>query len=101
MDSTELKKQIITQAATAKLASRKVQTLTSDQKNQVLIAMAEDITAAKDDIVFHNEIDVDAAKEAGLNKALVDRLVLNENRIQAMAQGLRDIVSQKDPAVRR
>src|SRR5271157_5386353 len=97
MDTEQLKKTIIAQAATAKLASRKLANLSSDDKNKILVAIADALIKQKDDILFHNEIDVEAAKEAGLTAALIDRLLLNEFRIKAMSQGLREVVDQKDP----
>ena len=97
MDAEQLNKTIIAQAATAKLASRKLANLSSDDKNKILTAIADALINQKDDILFHNEIDVEAAKEAGLSAALVDRLLLNESRIKAMSQGLREVVDQKDP----
>ena len=97
MDAEQLNKTIIAQAATAKLASRKLANLSSDDKNRILGAIADALIKQKDDILFHNEIDVEAAKEAGLAAALVDRLLLNESRIKAMSQGLREVVDQKDP----
>ncbi len=97
MDSEQLKKTIIAQAATAKIASRKLANLSSDDKNKILIAIADGVIKQKDDILFHNEIDVEAAKEAGISDALVDRLLLDEKRIKSAAQGLREVVDQKDP----
>jgi len=97
MNEEQIRKTIVAQAATAKLASRKLANLSSDEKNKILTAMADALIKQKDDILFHNEIDVEAAKEAGLTPALVDRLLLNEQRIKAMSQGLREVVDQKDP----
>ncbi|MCX5781260.1 MAG: glutamate-5-semialdehyde dehydrogenase [Elusimicrobia bacterium] len=97
MDSEQMKKTIIAQAATAKIASRKLANLSSDDKNKILVAIADAIIKQKDDILFHNEIDVEAAKEAGISDALVDRLLMDEKRIKSAAQGLREVVDQKDP----
>src|SRR5204863_4941964 len=49
------------------------------------------------DIVFHNEIDVEAARQAGLSGALVERLILTAKSVAAMAQGVREIAAQEDP----
>jgi glutamate-5-semialdehyde dehydrogenase len=97
METRELKQTIITQAATARLASRKLAQLPTDAKNKVLTAMADALMQEKDDIIFHNEIDVEAAKDSGLSEALVDRLTLNEKRVIDMARGLRDVVALADP----
>ncbi|MHB9154294.1 MAG: glutamate-5-semialdehyde dehydrogenase [Endomicrobiales bacterium] len=97
MDTKELKQTVITQAARAKLASRKLGLLSADVKNKVLAAMADALIAHKDDILFHNEIDVEAAREAALNDAMIDRLMLNANRVHEMARGLRDVAALPDP----
>lgn len=85
------------QALQAKAASRQLALLSGPEKSKVLEAMASALDAASSDIVFHNEIDVEAAREAGLSAALVDRLVLTEKSIQGMAKGLREIAAQKEP----
>ncbi len=85
------------QAAAARSASRKLALLSGEIKNKALSAMAEAIEANKKEIIFHNEIDIQAAREAGLSAAMVDRLTLNEKRILDMAQGLRQIAALKDP----
>ncbi len=97
MDAQAVKQTVITQAAAAKMAGRRLALLSTETKNKILVAMAEALTQNKDDILFHNEIDVEAAKDAGLADALVDRLTLNEKRIREMARGLRDIVALADP----
>lgn len=97
MDANQIKQTVIARAIAAKIASRKLCQLSTDVKNKVLLAMADEILKDKDEIIFRNEIDVDAAKDSGLNEALVDRLKLNEKRIQSMAQGLREVASLSDP----
>jgi glutamate-5-semialdehyde dehydrogenase len=51
----------------------------------------------KEDILFRNEIDVEAAKDAGLAEALIDRLTLNDRRITDMAHALREVAALPDP----
>jgi glutamate-5-semialdehyde dehydrogenase len=97
MDANEIKQAVVKAAATAKLASRKLVNLTGEQKNKILIAMAEAVAKEKDAILFRNEIDVEAAKESGLSDALIDRLVLNEARILDMSRGLREVAVLADP----
>lgn len=97
MDEKELKQSIISKAIAAKLASRKLSALTSDIKNKILTAMADAIVKEKDEIMFRNEIDVEAAKEAGLSEAMIDRLVINEKTINEMARGLRNVATLADP----
>ena len=93
----ELKEEIIRRAAAAKRAAYTLANVSSEIKNKALVAMAEALLAGKEDILFKNEIDVEAAKEAGLSNALIDRLSLTAARIEAMVKGLRELASLKDP----
>jgi glutamate-5-semialdehyde dehydrogenase len=93
----ELKEEIIRRAATAKRAAYALANIPTEIKNKAMLAMAEAIQANKEDILFKNEIDVEAAKEAGLSAALIDRLSLTEVRIEAMIKGLRELAGLKDP----
>jgi len=89
------------QAFLAKTASRKLALLPSDDKKRILLAMADAIDGAGQDILFRNEIDVEAAREAGLNESLIGRLILTEESLKAMSQGVRDIAGQPDPVGER
>ena len=97
MDEKEIKQAVVTQAMKAKLASRKLALLSAETKNRILTAMAEALVKGKDDIIFHNEIDVEAAKDSGLAEALIDRLRLDEKRITGMSMALKDIAALPDP----
>jgi len=97
MENKEIKNFILQKVSSAKIASQKLGLMSSAQKNAVLLAMAQALEKNKDDILFHNKIDVDVAKSQGFESALVDRLTLNEKRIADMIKGVRDIVEQKDP----
>src|SRR5688500_1268817 len=85
------------QALKAKMASLALAALTPEQKKRVLEAVAAAIEQNAADILFHNEIDVEAAREAELSPAMVDRLVLTQKAVAAMAQGVREIAQQPDP----
>ncbi len=85
------------QAALAKQASSALAALTPEVKTNALQAMADALLAASTDIVFHNEIDVEAGEQAELNKALLERLVLTAHSIESMANGVREIAAQPDP----
>lgn len=97
MDKTELRNTIIARAAEAKLASRALAQLTLEARNNILKAMADAVLKEKKEILFQNEIDVDAANEAGLSSALIDRLTLNDRRVEDMARGLREVAALPDP----
>jgi glutamate-5-semialdehyde dehydrogenase len=97
MENQEMQQAVIAQAAAARAASRELARLSSEQKNHILAAMADALVQHTSDILFHNEIDVEAAKDANLSAALIDRLTLTQQRIQQMARGLREIIAQADP----
>ena len=92
-----VKEMVARQALLAKAACPVLAALTSRQKHEVLNAAADAITSSSNDIVFHNEIDVEAAREAGLGQALIERLVLTPQSVESMAKGVREIASQPDP----
>jgi len=95
--SSTINESILRQAALAKKASRALAVLTPESKKRVLLAMAESLAASSADIVFHNEIDVEAARQSGLSPALIERLVLDIPRVQGMVKALQEISAQKDP----
>ncbi|MCW2277117.1 glutamate-5-semialdehyde dehydrogenase [Heliophilum fasciatum] len=81
----------------AKDAAYELSTFSSIQKNQALQAMADALKAQQDEILAANAIDVEAGKQKGMSKALLDRLLLTPKRIDEMAQGLIDLISLPDP----
>lgn len=81
----------------AKAASRKCALLGEKEKNTVLLSAAQQLIENQDEILAANEMDVQAARDKGISEALVDRLSLNEGRIQGMANGLRQVAALKDP----
>ena len=89
--------QVARQALLAKTSCRRLALLSPEEKKRILLGIASAIEAAGQDILFRNEIDVEAAKEAGLSEALIHRLTLTEKSLQAMAQGVREIADQPDP----
>jgi glutamate-5-semialdehyde dehydrogenase len=66
-------------------------------KDAALAAMAEALESAAAEIVAANAEDVITARESGLSEAIIDRLSLDESRVGAMAQGLRDLAALPDP----
>ncbi len=66
-------------------------------KNRALIAMAAEIRRRNGDIIAANAQDMADAKAKGLTSALLDRLMLNEKRVEAMATGLEEIANLPDP----
>ncbi|THF50379.1 glutamate-5-semialdehyde dehydrogenase [Allorhizobium terrae] len=83
--------------AKAKAAARPLAMASPEQKNTALLAMADALDASKDAILAANALDMQAGQEAGLAPSFLDRLLLNDDRIAAMAHGLRDVAGLKDP----
>jgi glutamate-5-semialdehyde dehydrogenase len=83
--------------AKAKQAARQLAVASTDAKNQALLASADAIMAAKDDILAANALDLAAVADKGLQPSFIDRLTLNEKRVAEMAEGLRAIAALPDP----
>ena len=88
---------LISMGQKAKEASYELGIASAGQKNQALTFMAEELVKAKDEIIKANEIDRQNAIKKGITEALLERLSLDDSRIEAMAQGLLDIVKLQDP----
>ncbi|NDA10671.1 MAG: glutamate-5-semialdehyde dehydrogenase [Verrucomicrobia bacterium] len=84
-------------ALRAKEASRRLAVLSTDEKNTLLLAMADELTARKKEILGANRKDVEAGKTAGLTGALLDRLELTEKRFADMVEGVRQVARLPDP----
>ncbi len=80
----------------AQRAAREIVYLNPDQKNQVLEAMAEEIDLQRQNIKQANQKDLQAGERNGLSKAMLDRLELNDQRIEGMIQGISEIISLTD-----
>ncbi|HMO51665.1 MAG TPA: glutamate-5-semialdehyde dehydrogenase [Kiritimatiellia bacterium] len=78
-------------------ASRALARLTSRKKNTILEAMAEELDQRREAIKAANQQDMEAGRQAGLSAAMLDRLLLNDARIDSMIKGIRDVVVLKDP----
>jgi glutamate-5-semialdehyde dehydrogenase len=94
---TPLAKQVREQVLAAKKAARPLARASSDLKNAALVRMAEEIEANRESIQTENERDIQAGRDNGLTAALLDRLALTDDRIAAMADGLRQIAALPDP----
>ncbi len=87
-------------AKRAKDAAYEIAAANSDVKNRALLEAAKSIRSRMSDIQAANDIDVSLAKDNGITGSFLDRLVLNEARIEAMAKGLEDIAALEDPVGR-
>jgi len=81
----------------AKEASYGLARVTTETKNAALAKLAEALEARAEEILEANDADLQAAREAGVADALLDRLALDRGRIKAMADGVREIVGLPDP----
>lgn len=87
-------------AAEAKCASRGLAKLTSDQRNTCLRAMADALVQATSALLEANAKDMETGRSLGLSGAMLDRLKLDEKRVAAMANGLREVADLPDPVGR-
>jgi glutamate-5-semialdehyde dehydrogenase len=81
----------------ARAASRQLRQCSAEQKNAGLRAMADEIMAAEGALLAANAQDVEKAKANGLSAAMIDRLTLDRKRLQAMADGIRQVAELPDP----
>jgi glutamate-5-semialdehyde dehydrogenase len=80
-----------------KNASVQLATATTDEKNRILKAIADALRKNCEKIIKANEIDLQNGRENGMSEALLDRLMLNSDRIEGMAQGVEGVISLPDP----
>jgi glutamate-5-semialdehyde dehydrogenase len=81
----------------AKAASRKLAVLSTVAKNEALKSLAEILLARKQLIISENIKDIEEGRRKGLSNAMLDRLLLNETRIEDMAKGLVHLINLPDP----
>ena len=92
-----MNKMLLQLGMNAKEAENTIRTITTDQKNQVLAAVADHLVEATDKLLEANAADVTNAKQNHMPEGLVDRLMLSPERIEGMAEGLRQLVALEDP----
>lgn len=94
---SDIEQRIASMARRARAAALKLSQLDRAAKDRMLIAMAAGLRAATAEIVAANERDLAAAREKGLDAAMIDRLTLDERRIEAMARGIEQVAELPDP----
>ena len=80
----------------AKIAKYDVQKYTTNMKNEALVHIANKLVACSDDILKANQMDSAKAKDNGIHDGMIDRLSLSVSRIEAMAEGLKQIAELPD-----
>ncbi len=97
MTDTEIQSAILDMGRKARVASRELVKLTTEQKNVILLAMADEIEARQESILEANAKDLARATENGLSKAMIDRLTLDPKRLKAVADAVREVAALPDP----
>ena len=81
----------------AKEAAREAARLGTEEKNRGLVTVAEELVAQTEWLLSENAKDLKEAEARGMKKSLIDRLCLTKERIEGMAEGLRQIAALEDP----
>jgi len=89
--------EVVTIADQAVAAARQLVLLSSRRKNTILHGMADALEAQRETILQANRADMETGRQAGLSTAMLDRLLLNESRLDAMAKAIRTVAELKDP----
>ena len=95
--NTSLEEIMNAMGAQAAIAARELGRATTEQKNNALIAAAQNLRAQTEELLTANRLDMDIAKEAGLNNARLDRIALDAGRVEGIAKALEDVTALPDP----
>ena len=95
--NTSLEEIMNAMGAQAAIAARELGRATTEQKNNALIAAAQNLRAQTEELLTANRLDMDIAKEAGLNNARLDRIALDACRVESIAKALEDVAALPDP----
>ncbi|MCR3761495.1 glutamate-5-semialdehyde dehydrogenase [Clostridium felsineum] len=93
----DIKNYVTEKAKNSKLAAKKLSYMDTNTKNKALLEMSKALLENKDYILSQNKIDIEAAEKIGTSKALIDRLTLDDKRINNMAEALIKTASLQDP----
>ncbi len=95
--SEDVRSEVLQVAEAARAASGDLAQKSNDERNQALYAMAAALRDQAKTIVEANELDMEAARKAGTKESLLDRLMLDEGRINSMADALEELAELPDP----
>ena len=93
----DIKEYMQTVGRQARAASRRMATASTAEKNAALLAIAAAIRREKAALVAANQEDLAAARAAGLETAMLDRLTLSEKGVDSMAEGVEQVATLPDP----
>lgn len=97
MKESTLEETIGGMAKQARRASRRLASLPTSVKNNILLNTAEALVAKKEFIAAENRKDLEAGRKKGLSSAMLDRLELSDKVVQSMVQGLHEVAALPDP----
>jgi glutamate-5-semialdehyde dehydrogenase len=98
MEKDDLRNEVLSYGKRARAAAGALARMSSERKNAALLAMADQLCASAGTILQANRKDVEKATADQLSVPMIDRLRLDERRIQAMADGIRQVAALEDPA---
>ena len=93
----DLRTEIHHMGAHARTAAHALAILSTAKKNSILLSMADELLAREASLLEANALDLEAAREAGLSAAMLDRLTLTPERLAAVAEGVRQVATLPDP----
>lgn len=89
--------ELLTKGTLAKEAAYKLVSVTTETKNKALEAIATALTVKDDEIISANNADIENARKNGIREAMIDRLTLTKERIEDIAEGIRQVIALDDP----
>ncbi|MDN3016293.1 glutamate-5-semialdehyde dehydrogenase [Paenibacillus sp. BSR1-1] len=89
--------ELLLKAKKLKVASKKLGMITSEEKNRALAKLADQILMEKERILIANQKDISAGKENGISSSLLDRLLLTDERIDQIVEGIHQVIKLDDP----
>ena len=78
-------------------ASQKLALENAERKNKVLLCVAEELDKNRNSIISANKIDIENARSNGMSESIIDRLMLDDKRIDGIISSLKEVISQGDP----
>ena len=96
-DNSDIKAVMAELGKNAKFAAANLATASAERKEQALLAAADAVWARRAEIIAANAKDMEYGREKGLSPAMMDRLMLDEARIQGIVDGLQAVAAQDDP----
>jgi glutamate-5-semialdehyde dehydrogenase len=89
--------EVLEKGRLAKRASYKMPSLRTEDKNVALERIAKQLLEDEGEILQANQVDLEAGRKNGLSEAVLDRIMLNSDRIKAMVEGIRQVIELQDP----